>query len=280
MRYRPLGKSPLQVSELCLGTMMFADQTDLRRSAQHRRPRAGSTASTSSTPPMSTRPAARRRMVGELLKGSRARLGAGHQGRQQDVGAAERIALLARLGAARVRRQPAAAGHRPHRHLLPAPRLQRHGPRGAAARHRHAAARRQDPLLGGVELPRLAHRRDGAPGAHDEHARRRWSASPTTTCSTASPRSRCSTACAHHGIGVVPYSPIARGVLAGKYAPGSQPGAGTRAGRGDKRMLQTEFREESLQIAQTLKAHCDRQGCVAAALRHRLGAGQPARSAR
>jgi aryl-alcohol dehydrogenase-like predicted oxidoreductase len=29
MRYRSLGKSPLQVSALCLGTMMFADQTDL-----------------------------------------------------------------------------------------------------------------------------------------------------------------------------------------------------------------------------------------------------------
>ena len=29
MQYRNLGKSPLQVSTLCLGTMMFADQTDL-----------------------------------------------------------------------------------------------------------------------------------------------------------------------------------------------------------------------------------------------------------
>jgi len=66
--------------------------------------------------------------------------------------------------------------------------------------------------------------------------------------------------CAHHGIGVVPYSPIARGVLAGKYAPGSQPGQDTRAGRGDKRILQTEFREESLQIAQTLQAHCAGKG--------------------
>ena len=28
-------------------------------------------------------------------------------------------------------------------------------------------------------------------------------------------------ACHHHGLGVVPYSPIARGVLAGKYAPGA-----------------------------------------------------------
>jgi aryl-alcohol dehydrogenase-like predicted oxidoreductase len=59
---------------------------------------------------------------------------------------------------------------------------------------------------------------------------------------------------------VVPYSPIARGVLAGKYVPGSQPAEGTRAGRGDKRMLESEFREESLAIAQTLKAHCERKG--------------------
>ena len=67
-------------------------------------------------------------------------------------------------------------------------------------------------------------------------------------------------ACAHHGLGVVPYSPIARGILSGKYAPGSAPEAGTRAGRGDKRMLETEFRAESLQIAQTLAQHCARKG--------------------
>ena len=67
-------------------------------------------------------------------------------------------------------------------------------------------------------------------------------------------------ACAHHGIGVVPYSPIARGLLTGQYAPGAKPPAGTRAGRGDKRMLETEFREESLRIAELLKAHCDQKG--------------------
>ena len=67
-------------------------------------------------------------------------------------------------------------------------------------------------------------------------------------------------ACAHHGIGVVPYSPIARGVLAGKYAPGSKPAEDSRAGRGDKRIMETEFRNESLQVAQTLKAHCERKG--------------------
>ena len=67
-------------------------------------------------------------------------------------------------------------------------------------------------------------------------------------------------ACAHYGIGVAPYSPIARGILSGKYLPGAAPAAGTRAGRGDKRIMETEFREESLHIAQTLKRHCANKG--------------------
>jgi aryl-alcohol dehydrogenase-like predicted oxidoreductase len=72
-------------------------------------------------------------------------------------------------------------------------------------------------------------------------------------------------ACAHYGIGVTSYSPIARGVLTGKYAPGQAPASGTRAGRGDKRISETEFRQESLQIAQTLKAHAEARGTTLAA---------------
>ena len=71
-------------------------------------------------------------------------------------------------------------------------------------------------------------------------------------------------ACQHHGIGVVPYSPVARGVLTGKYAPGQPAPEGTRAGRADKRMVETEFREESLQIAQTLQGHAAAQGVTLA----------------
>ncbi|AJG23341.1 aldo/keto reductase [Cupriavidus basilensis] len=67
-------------------------------------------------------------------------------------------------------------------------------------------------------------------------------------------------ACQHFGLGVVPYSPIARGVLTGKYLPGQQPPQDSRAGRADRRMMETEFREESLVIAQTLKAHADARG--------------------
>ena len=66
-------------------------------------------------------------------------------------------------------------------------------------------------------------------------------------------------ACDHYGIGVASYSPIARGVLTGKYAPGVVP-EDSRAARNDQRLMQTEFREESFAIAQTLKAHAARTG--------------------
>ncbi|MFY4257944.1 aldo/keto reductase [Achromobacter xylosoxidans] len=61
-------------------------------------------------------------------------------------------------------------------------------------------------------------------------------------------------AAGHYGLGVVPYSPLARGVLSGKYAADAPPPADSRAGRGDKRMHQTEWRPESLKIAQAIAA--------------------------
>ncbi len=61
--------------------------------------------------------------------------------------------------------------------------------------------------------------------------------------------------CAHHGLGVVPYSPLARGVLTGKYTPDATPDPSTRAGRNDKRMMMTEFRRESMVIAQSIAQH-------------------------
>lgn len=70
-------------------------------------------------------------------------------------------------------------------------------------------------------------------------------------------------ACHHYDLGVVPYSPIARGVLTGKYLPGQKPPEGTRAARNDKRMMETEFREESLVIAQQVKARAEARGMTA-----------------
>lgn len=66
--------------------------------------------------------------------------------------------------------------------------------------------------------------------------------------------------CAHYGLGVVAYSPLARGVLSGKYVPDAPPPEGSRAGRGDKRILQTEFRAESLVLAQKVVEHARSRG--------------------
>jgi aryl-alcohol dehydrogenase-like predicted oxidoreductase len=67
-------------------------------------------------------------------------------------------------------------------------------------------------------------------------------------------------ACGNYGLGVVPYSPIARGVLTGKYVLGSAPPEGTRAARADARFLQSEWRPESLEIAQKIKIHAQAKG--------------------
>jgi aryl-alcohol dehydrogenase-like predicted oxidoreductase len=70
-------------------------------------------------------------------------------------------------------------------------------------------------------------------------------------------------ACAFHGLGVAPYSPLARGVLTGKYATQAAPPPETRAGRADKRMMETEFRADSLRIAQMLRTHAEARGITA-----------------
>ena len=70
-------------------------------------------------------------------------------------------------------------------------------------------------------------------------------------------------ACAHYGLGVVPYSPLARGVLSGKYDPSAPPPEGTRAGRADSRIMQTEWRPESLARAQEIKKHAEARGMTA-----------------
>ncbi len=66
--------------------------------------------------------------------------------------------------------------------------------------------------------------------------------------------------CKAHGVGVVTYSPLARGILTAKYVPGEAPPAGSRAARNDARMKQAEWRDSSLEVAQSLAAHCAKKG--------------------
>ena len=66
--------------------------------------------------------------------------------------------------------------------------------------------------------------------------------------------------CDKYGVGVVPYSPLARGVLSGKYLPGKTPPEGSRAARKDRRILQTELRDESFEVAQQLIPLAEKHG--------------------
>ena len=72
--------------------------------------------------------------------------------------------------------------------------------------------------------------------------------------------------CAHYGLGAVVYSPLARGVLSGKYKPGVTPPEGSRAARNDVRIMQTEFRPESLALAEKMTEHARAHGLTPAQL--------------
>lgn len=69
-------------------------------------------------------------------------------------------------------------------------------------------------------------------------------------------------ACGALGLGVVPYSPLARGVLTGKYAPDAPPPPETRAGRGDKRIMEAEWRPESLRAARAIAERAAAHGAT------------------
>ena len=262
MHYRTLGKSPLKVSTLCLGTMMFADQTDLAEASNivaHAREQGVNfidTADVYSTGKSET-------MVGELLAGTRhewilaTKLGNKMSGRPNEA-QYSRAWMLRECDASL---QRLATDHIDIYYLH----------RDFNGMDLEEPLRALDVLLraGKIRYWGVSNFR-GWRIAEAVHLARQLNMPGPVVCQpyynllNRQPEVETLPACAHHGIGVVPYSPIARGVLAGKYAPGAQPEAGTRAGRGDARIKETEFREESLVIAQKLKAHCDAKGIALA----------------
>ncbi len=67
-------------------------------------------------------------------------------------------------------------------------------------------------------------------------------------------------ACTHYGVGVVAYSPLARGVLSAKYDADAPPPEDSRAARKDRRLMQTEFRRESMLLAKRAAEHAKARG--------------------
>ena len=67
-------------------------------------------------------------------------------------------------------------------------------------------------------------------------------------------------ACEYYEIGVVPFSPLARGVLTGKYDPKKKPPANSRAGRGDNSILNRDFRNETFKLVDRIRKRVEKRG--------------------
>jgi aryl-alcohol dehydrogenase-like predicted oxidoreductase len=262
MRYKNLGSSNLQVSALCLGTMMFGDQTDateatrIAADAHAHGVNFIDTADVYST-------GASEEMVGSLIKAQR------HD-----------WVLATKLG-----NKMSAAPNQSHYSRVWMMRALDNSLRRLQTEHidiyylhrDFAGMNLEEPVRAMGDMQRSGKIRywglsnfRGWRIAEMAHLARQLGVPAPVVCQpyynllNRMPEVEILPACDHHGIGVVPYSPIARGVLTGKYAPGAAPEAGTRAGRGDKRMTETEFRPESLVIAQRLKEHAANKGVTLA----------------
>ncbi|TFZ07960.1 aldo/keto reductase [Ramlibacter humi] len=262
MEYRRLGRSNLRVSALCLGTMMFGDQTDAKEASSIVADARDRGVNFLDTADVYTKGASET-MVGELLRGQR-----------------DDWVLATKLGNA--------MGDAPNRSQYSRwwivreveaslKRLQTDRIDVLYLHRDFAGMDFEEPLraLGDLiqsgkllywgvsnfrgwriaEAVRTA-RELGVPGPAV--------CQPYYNLLNRMPEVEILPACEHHGLGVVPYSPIARGVLTGKYLPGQAAAEGTRAARGDKRIHETEFREESLRIAQTLLPHAAARGVTLA----------------
>jgi aryl-alcohol dehydrogenase-like predicted oxidoreductase len=258
MQYRTLGSSNLKVSTLCLGTMMFGDQTDQAEAASitaHAHANGVNyidTADVYATGASET-------MVGALLKNQRhdwvlaTKLG-NAMSKRVNEGHYSRSWMLREIDASLTRLQTDYVDvlymHRDYNDMNLKEPLRALDAMLRAGKIRYWGVSN---FRGWriAELVRLSGQL-GMPGP--------VVCQPYYNLLNRMPEVEILPACKHYGIGVTPYSPIARGVLTGKYAPGQTPDANTRAGRGDKRIMDTEFRPESLAIAQTLQRHVQQRG--------------------
>jgi aryl-alcohol dehydrogenase-like predicted oxidoreductase len=262
MHYRRLGSSNLRVSVLCLGTMMFGDQTDAKEAAAIVADARDHGVNFIDTADVYTKGASEA-MLGDLLQGQRehwvlaTKLGNAMGKGPNQVGYSrswmlrELDASLARL---RTDHVDVLYLHRDFEGMDLAEPVRALGDLVRAGKIRAWALSN----FRGWRIAEAVRLADalGVP--------RPVACQPYYNLLNRQPEVEILPACAHYGIGVVPYSPIARGVLTGKYAPGQAPAQGTRAGRGDKRIAETEFRDESLRIAQQLLPHAQAKGLTLA----------------
>jgi aryl-alcohol dehydrogenase-like predicted oxidoreductase len=259
MHYRSLGSSHLQVSRLCLGTMMFGDQTDrdeARRIVDHAHANGVNFIDTADVYTLG----ASETMVGELIASTRddwvlaTKLGNPMAGSKPNTSGYSRAWMLheceASLKRLRTDRIDIYYLHRDYNGMALEEPLRAIDQLLRDGKIRYWGVSN----FRGWRIAELVHgaRQLGMPGP--------VVCQPYYNLLNRMPEVEILEACAHHGIGVVPYSPVARGVLTGKYLPGAAAPEGSRGARNDKRMMQTELREESFVVAQKLAEHCRKRG--------------------
>jgi aryl-alcohol dehydrogenase-like predicted oxidoreductase len=255
MKTIALGRSGLQVSRLCLGTMMFADQTDDREAASildaalERGVNFLDTADVYSQGACET-------MLGGLMKG-------------RGKGRRERFVLASKLGN-KMSKLPNEGGYsRTWMMRAIEASLQRLQTDYLDVYYMH----RDEPGLDLAEPVRtmgelvrqgkirhwgLSNFRGWRIAQAVEMARQLGVPDPVVcqpyyNLLNRMPEVEILPACQDYGLSVVPYSPVARGVLTGKYQAGAAAPEGSRGARNDTRIMQTEFREESFKIAAILQ---------------------------
>ncbi len=258
MQFQNLGKSPLHVSRLCLGAMMFGDQTDITEAGRIVASAREMGVNFIDTADVYTKGASEV-MVGELIKAERqhwvlaSKLGNAMSAAPNEVGYS-RSWMLREVEASLARLQTDHLDilylHRDFNHVdLEEPlRALEQMLRDGKIRYWGLSNFRGWRISEAVHVARQL----GMPGP--------VVCQPYYNLLNRMPETEVLPVCAQHRIGVVPYSPIARGVLTAKYTPGAPPPEGTRAARKDTRMMQTEFREESLLAAQKLKVYAESRG--------------------
>jgi aryl-alcohol dehydrogenase-like predicted oxidoreductase len=255
MKYRNLGKSNLKVSELCLGSMMFGDQTDKAEATKIVADAYVNGVNYIDTADVYTKGASET-MVGEILSGQRHdwvlatklgnpmadRVNVGHYSRSWMM--QEIDASLARLKTDYV---DILYMHRDYNGMNLEEPLRALDAMLRAGKIRYWGVSN----FRGWRIAEMVNiaKQLGMPGP--------VVCQPYYNLLNRMPEVEILPACQHYGIGVTSYSPIARGVLTGKYLPGQTLDPHSRGGRADKRMTETELREESFVIAQTLLKYCN-----------------------
>ena len=225
MNYRPFARTGVKVSPLCLGAMMFGAWGN----SGPRRVRSGSStarstrASTSSTRPTCTRAGSPRRSsarrwpaAGATTSCSRPRSTATMGDDPNQCGNSRRWIIrevensLRRLGDRLDRPLPDPPPRARHRHRRDARRA--HRPRARRARSATSAPRPSRP----------ADRRGAVGRAASAAASASCASSRRTRSSSAGSRPTCCPTCQRHGMGVIPWSPLAGGWLTGRYRKGAE----------------------------------------------------------